>query len=105
MKTYYKIVELGDDGIYTLFHGINGTRLLPVGKWIKGERKENVQDGHGTRYTSGIHVVDGLEECKKYLKRFKRTDRIIVPCYVKGIRKKEHSPSKVYLVDKIKILG
>lgn len=104
MKTYYKIVEQKDKEIYTLFHGINGTRKLPFNKWIKGEIKKNVMDGKGTKYTSGIHVIDGFEEAQNYLKRFRKKDRIIVPCIVKNIRKKTKSKYKVYLTEYVKIL-
>lgn len=103
-KIYYKIVEHKGDNIYTLFHGINGTRKLERDIWITGVNKPNVQDGKGTRYTSGIHVVDGLDEAKSYMKRFRKKDRIIVRCYATGLRKKEHSKSAVYLANKVKIL-
>lgn len=104
MKTYYKIVEQQEDGIYTLFHAIDGTRKLPVGKWVTGCIKEGVMDGKGTKYTSGIHIIDGYDEALDYLKRFRRTDRIIVPVMAKNIRPKSHSPHKVYLAEKVKIL-
>ncbi len=103
-KIYYKIVEQRSDGIYTLFHGINGTKKLQRGKWITAEIKKDVMDGHGTKYTSGIHIVDGLEEAKDYAKKFRRTDRVIVPCYAKGLKHKTHSRHLVYLADQIKIL-
>lgn len=103
-KIYYKIVEQRDDGIYTLFHGINGTKKLQKGVWITAEIKENVMDGLGTKYTSGIHIVDGLQEAKDYAKKFRRTDRVIVPCYARGLKAKTHSRHLVYLADQIKIL-
>lgn len=104
MKTYWKIVEMKDGELYFLFHGINGTRKIPRGVWVRGERKENVQDGRGTRYTSGIHIVEGFEEAQAYMRKFRRTDRILIPCYARGLRRKTHSRHKVYLADQIKIL-
>jgi hypothetical protein len=104
-KIYYKIVETDGVDIFTLFHGINGTRKLPIGKWVKAEIKKNIRDGVGKRYTSGIHIVDGLEEAKSYTKKFRRKDRVIVPCYAKGLKPKTHSRHKVYLADEVKIIS
>lgn len=103
-KVYYKIVQKDNEGkIKTLFHGINGTKILPTKTWVKAKIKSNVRDGVGNSYTSGIHIIDGLDEARKYLKRFRRKDRIIVECLAKGLRKKEKSRSAVYLADEILI--
>ena len=102
MKLFYKIVEPGENGaIKTLFHGINGNKILPIGVWIDAEIKTNVIDGKGSSYTSGIHVIDGLEEAKKYLKRFVRKDRVIIHCYADDVTKKNKSKHKVYLAKRI----
>jgi hypothetical protein len=104
-KIYYKIVEINDDGQFlTLFHGINGTRVLPIGKTIKAEIKENVMDGKGSKYTSGLHVIDGYDNAVNYLQRFRRTDRVIVKCTVKGVKHKTKSKPYVYLADEIVIV-
>ncbi len=103
-KIYYKIVETDGLDIFTLFHGIGGTRKLPIGKWVKAEIKENIRDGRSTRYTSGIHVVDGLEEARNYMKKFRRKDRAVVACYAKGLKPKSHSRHDVYLADEVKII-
>ena len=104
MKTYYKIVEKKNSDFYTLFHGIGGTRKLPINEWINGEIKENVGDGRGTRYTSGIHIIDGLDNAVQYMKRFRKNDRTIVACYARGLKRKEHSKDYVYLANSIKII-
>lgn len=101
---YYKIVEeRGENNFFTLFHGIAGSKKLELNKWIKAEIKNNVMDGYGTKYTSGIHIIDGCNNAKEYLKRFKLTNRVIIPCFAKGLRRKQHSKSYVYLADKIKL--
>lgn len=99
----YKIVQKDGDTIKFLFHGINGTKTIPLNTRIKANIKPNVRDGVGTYYTSGIHVIDGLEEAKKYLSRFRRNDRIIVECFAltQGLCRKEKSRSAVYLADEI----
>jgi hypothetical protein len=104
-KVYYKIVEINKQGEFlTLFHGIGGTRVLPIGKTIKAEIKENVMDGKGTSYTSGLHIIDGFENALDYLSRFKRTDRVIVKCKARGLKHKTKSKPYVYLADQIVIV-
>lgn len=107
MKVYYKIMDKNLKGeIQTLFHGINGTKVLEPHKWIKGAKKI-VSDGSGKRkYMSGFHVLPSYQECKDYLKRFTNLEpKVIVKCNIKGdIRPKAHSTSPVVLADNIKIL-
>jgi hypothetical protein len=101
----YKIVESSPKGPKTLFHGLNGSRLIPKGKWLKAEKKM-VKDGTSkTQYLSGWHVLPSEEEAAKYLQRFKtRIDKLcIIPVLVKNIRQKSHSNSNVWLADSIKI--
>ncbi len=104
MKIYYKIVEIKNNDHYFLFHGINGSRKIPINTWINANIKQNASDGVGNRYTSGIHVIDGHDNALSYLKRFKRNDRIIVACYAEGLKRKEKSKHYVYLADKIKLI-
>ena len=102
---YYKIVEQQENEVCTLFHGIGGTRILAQNQWIDAEIKDNVMDGKGSKYTSGLHVIDGYENALDYLNRFKRTDRIIVPCYAKGLKHKTKSKPYVFLADSIYIIN
>jgi hypothetical protein len=104
MKIYYKIVEVKNGQIKTLFHGINNTRVMEKNVWITADKKM-VNDGSGTKYISGLHVMLTYDECVKYLQRFKnKENKGIVSCYAKYLRKKEHSPHNVYLADTIKII-
>jgi len=103
MKKYYKIVQKDKDRIKFLFHGINGTRNIPINQWCKANIKDNVIDGKGSSYTSGIHIIDGLDNAKKYLNRFRKTDRVIVECLAKGLKQKHKSQSYVLLADEILI--
>lgn len=103
-KVYYKIVEKRDENFLTLFHGINGTRVLPKNKWVEAHIKDNVMDGKGTKYTSGIHIIDGYENALDYMRSFRRTDRVIVPCHAEGIWHKTKSKPYVFLAKKVKLL-
>ncbi len=95
----WKIVEVVDGNIRTLFHGLDGSRTVPTGKWLKAERKLG-SDGTGKRkYFTGWHVLLSKADAEEYLKVF--TTRLhllkIVECEIGGYRPKEHSPSPVYL--------
>ena len=87
----------------TLFHSVNGSRVLPRGRFIEAERRV-VSDGNSTKYWSGFHVFTDLENCLKYAKRFgKRTQRVVVNIHFTGNRIKEHSKSGVILADRMRI--
>ena len=106
---WYKIVDKDPKGNFkALFHGVGGSRDLPVGEWVRSEQKI-VRDGSsGTEYLSGWHVMYDLDGCKSYLSKFtdKTKKRVIVEVDVKGkIWSKEHSPSDVYLCEWIRIIG
>jgi hypothetical protein len=108
MKTMYRIVEKTDKGYKTLFHGIKGSRILPVGKWLRSEQKM-VRDGSkGKYYKAGFHLIEDLEECRKFMKmRFSAPrELVIVECRVKGkCWPKEHSPHNIMLYEYMKIIG
>jgi hypothetical protein len=102
----YKIVEVVDDKIRTLFHGINGSRTIPKNKWIEADVKIG-RDGSGDRYyKTGWHTLPTKEDAEAYMSRFKaRTDILkIVKCEIKEHWNKEHSPSPVLLSRYIKFL-
>lgn len=105
---WYKIVDKDNYGRFrTLFHGIDGTRLIPAGQWLKSDQKE-VRDGStGTQYKSGWHVMMNLDEAREYLSKFKANiERVLVRVDVRGkIWAKRHSPSNVHLCEEIKIIG
>ena len=96
MNKYYKIVDIVDGKVKTLFHGLNGSKVLPLGTWLQAEMKP-VSDG-GTIYTSGWHIIPSLEECIQYLEKFQNKDpKGVVLCRAKNVWPKEHSPSNIYL--------
>ncbi len=104
----YRICERKGDKLLTLFHALNGTRILPTDKWLYADIKI-VADGTratSTEYISGFHVLMTKEECRNFSKkRFTSPrDLVMVECEVEGLRKKEHSPSNVFLANKMKLL-
>lgn len=100
----YKIVEVEDGAIRTLFHGLDGSRTVPKGQWLRA-KEHMVKDGTSkTTYLSGWHVLLNYSDAVEYMKNFtKRLDLLqIVECSVEDIRPKEHSPSPVYLAKAIR---
>jgi len=104
---WYKIVDKDRHGNFkTLFHGIDGSKIIPVGEWVRSEQKM-VRDGSvGTKYFSGWHIMMNLGEAQEYLSKFTANlERVLVEIDVKGeIWSKEHSPSNVHLCEYIKII-
>lgn len=105
---YYKIVDKKDDKIKILFHGINGSKFLEKGKWLKAEIKP-VTDGDpktSTTYMSGWHLFKTREEAEKYKKAFKNIEsKIIIECKAKNLWRKEHSRANVWLAEYIYIIS
>ena len=106
MKTYWKIVEEQPSGeLKTLFHGVNGIRILPKNRWLKAQLKW-VTDGKGPEYLSGWHVLPSRRGAEDYLTRFKNRVAAlrIIPCKARNLRQKLHSNSEVYLAEYIKLI-
>lgn len=73
---HWRLFEEKDGGLYTLFHGLNGSRRIPEGQWFEADVR-TVRDGSGDNwYLSGWHVFadeSGLE----YLGRFRKPRRLV----------------------------
>jgi hypothetical protein len=104
---WYKIVDYKGEEVRTLFHSLNGTKNLPMNRWLSAERKI-VTDGNwekSTKYESGFHIMPTYKSCVDYLRRFTNVGcKGIVKCKARGIRPKEHSPSEIYLANRIMIV-
>lgn len=102
--TTYKLVDVKDGKPHTLFYGVNGTRQIPMDKWLIAKQKPVIDGSGGTTYISGFHVLKSLKETVKYLDNFTDTEnKAIAVCEVEKLRPKKHSRSNVYLADKIYI--
>lgn len=100
VMTMYRIMEVKNGSPYTLFHGVNGSRKVPVGEWITAEKK-TVHDGtNGTPYTSGFHCLPLPCQCLLYKQKFSAPRELgIYKIETKGLRTKHHSRDDVYLAD------
>jgi hypothetical protein len=94
---FYKIMDLEKGSLKTLFHGVNGSKTLPVFEWIKANLKKGASDGtRSATYTSGFHVMETQAQAEKYLmSNFRNLEnKVIVRCRVGKLRwHKEHSPA------------
>jgi hypothetical protein len=99
----WKIVEYVNGQYKTLFHGVNGSRILETDKWLTAEQKL-VRDGGGssTKYWSGFTVFFDVGVAIDYLKLFKNIDtKIIIPVRVDCVFPKTHSRKPVYLAQQM----
>ena len=94
MKTpikVWRIVEKHEKGLKTLFHGINGSRILPRGVWLKAEQKIG-SEGKGRKYLTAFHCLDSKENMLKFTEKFRiKKNRYIIPILAKQIRPKQGS--------------
>lgn len=99
----YKILEPHRGEYRTLFHGVNSCRILPIGEWIKAE-KRMVKDGSGGKlYLSGFHCFKDAVKGLKYLNKFTNALKYrVIECYGIGLRQKPTNKD-VYLADEIMI--
>ena len=103
----YRIVEIKNGKIMSLFHGTNRSRQIPLDVWHKADIK-SVRDGSCSRfYRSGWHFLRSKEEAVSFLERMFRIkkNRHVIKCYVRGdIRPKSHSKKgSCWLADEILI--
>ena len=101
---WYKIVDIENDVVKTLFHSVNGSRKLSINKWLESTMKMVSDGSGGTKYLSGFHIMKTIDESIIYINRFdNKNKKGIVQVEVQNVWKKEHSPSNVWLSEKIKI--
>jgi hypothetical protein len=103
----YRIVEVKNGNALSLFHGTDGSRILPVNKWIYANKKI-VSDGScATKYLSGFHVFKSVDVAQEFFRKMfrHRENRIIVKCEAVGLRRKSHARGEVYLASRLKICG
>lgn len=97
----YKIVEWKNGDPHTLFHGIDGSRRLPRGRWIEAEKKQGVDGGGQEPYLTGIHVFRNRKKAEGYLDNFRvEKDRRVIEVRATGLRQKPTN-GHVWLADRI----
>ena len=103
----YRICERKGDKVLTLFHSLNGTRVLPIGEWLTADTKI-VSDGSrktSKEYISGFHLIEDPNECREFIKKFRKPrDFVMVECEVEETHPKSHSRHNVLLAKKMKLI-
>lgn len=77
----WRFFELKNNAYHTLFHGIDGSRRLPINQWLKADQRVVSEGRDARRYRSGFHVFTSLEVAKKFINKF-RSPRTIVAVQV-----------------------
>jgi len=105
VRDAYRIFEVRHYTPSTLFHGVNGSRLLSLNAWHIA-KMDQVRDGTSkTCYTSGFHTTLTRTDAEMYLSRFKKPRHLVICRILIGGKQwpKEHSPSPIVLSEKIRI--
>jgi hypothetical protein len=103
----YRIFDDQDGSPATLFHGVDGSRKLPLDTWLQADVKPVTDGSCSTVYQSGFHVLPTRDDVVEHLGRFKHLrHRVIVRVEVDeaaGIWPKSHSRSPVLLVKRMRV--
>jgi len=100
----YRVVDMGQEGYMTLFHGINKSRKLKQGRWLTCERKIVCEGVGGRKYISAFHVLPTLADCFEFAKIFKnRENRRIISLKYRQFRPKRNARGPVLLANQILI--
>lgn len=93
----YRIVEIKNGKVMSLFHGTNKSREIKLDQWNKCNKKL-VQDGSGQKrkYISGWHCLSSKDECENFfMKMFKiKENRHIIKCEIRGDIRPKHPDGK-----------
>ena len=115
-KVAYKIFDIKDYEPQFLFHGVEPrTRRVPIGLPISAEQRW-VKDGTGgTKYISGFHCLESMDNAIRYAEGFKTNkDKVICPVFVSDgmdeegyplLRRKVHARSPVWLASELLLSG
>jgi len=105
VKAVYRICEVKDGLPFTLFHGIGGSKRIPMDRWVKA-RVRTVNDGdRGKPYKSGFHVLKNRGTAKRVLRDTfkKKRGRVVVRVNVADLWPKKHSRHGVMLARYMKL--
>lgn len=96
----YKIFESRVGHPYTLFHGLEGSRQLPLGEWLAAEKKRVTNGSRTTHYTSGFHCYPTLEAVYRWLRGATKLDgRYVVKVLADQCRDKPRAVRPTILAD------
>jgi hypothetical protein len=87
----YKVFEEHDDGPHFLYHGLEGSRRVPLGRWLRAERKW-IHEGSNPHYWSAFHVFSSLADVRRWARMARKTrGRVCVRVSTRTVR---HKPTR-----------
>jgi hypothetical protein len=103
MESGYRVVEVVDGRVRSLYHGTNGSREIRLGVWNRC-RGGAVHDGsEGRDYEAGWHYFSSEDRAMEFFSSLRiKAGRYIVRCYIRGNIRMKWS-GKCMLADEIMI--
>lgn len=102
----WRLFEQKGDDLYTLFHGVNGSRKIEEGVWYEADDRL-VRDGTSkTWYPGGFHVFWGTnpEGLIEYIDRFtKPRHLVLVKVEIAGKYRFKPTNKKILLADRMRV--
>ena len=104
----YRIVEIKDNKVKSLFHGTNGSREIPLDRWVRANIKE-VKDGSSSfTYQAGFHFLPSKDDAEKFFNTMFRIkeNRYVIPCLVRGnirVKRENKNGRTAWLANEIMI--
>lgn len=84
----YKVFELDADRPRFLFHGVGGSKILPLDCWVDAEVKW-AREGSNPHYWTAFHCYPSIESVVAWRHRTRRAaGRVVVEVTVRDITKK-----------------
>jgi hypothetical protein len=77
-ETKFRLFELKGDDYYTLFHGVNGSRKMPIGTWIKAKQCITYDGSPKKTYRAGFHVFTSPDIIPAFLNKFRAKRTLVV---------------------------
>jgi hypothetical protein len=107
----YRLFQIKNNKPLTLFHGVDGSRTLPLSTWVTASQKL-VSDG-GQEYVGGFHCMRNFKKLQQYLERFDLSRREIViaevfvdnPIWIKPTNKDIILCAKMYIPPNFRDIG
>jgi hypothetical protein len=95
MKVGYKIFENKEGSPFFIFHGLNGSRSIPLDTKLTAKERI-VRDGNGRAYLSGFHVVMNTENLDKTKNLFRITaNRVTAKVKCIDVREKPNAKAGI----------
>lgn len=101
MEKALKVFDIKDGELYFLFNGLNGSRQVHKGKWLKA-KKRRVRDAIGPYYQSGFHAFKSAFDISYWLRWVTHIEnRVVVEVTIDHVKLKPNGRGNVLLADEM----